>query len=68
MTNEERVEERLVHAHERGYYHKVMSRIKEMEKLNPKMNRYKLYDIVCDEVKEEWLKENKNGITEHAPN
>jgi CRISPR/Cas system Type II protein with McrA/HNH and RuvC-like nuclease domain len=60
MTNEERVEERLVHAHERGYYDKVMSRLKEIEKLNPKMDKYKLYDIVCDEVKEEWLKENKN--------
>jgi hypothetical protein len=32
------------------------------------MDKYKLYDIVCDEVKEEWLKENKNGITEHSPN
>ena len=42
MTNEERVEERLMHAHERGYYNKVMSQIKEMEILNPKMNKYKI--------------------------
>jgi hypothetical protein len=32
-----------------------------MEKLNPKMDRYKLYDIVCDEVKDEWLKETNNA-------
>jgi hypothetical protein len=32
MTNEERVEERLIHAHERGYYYKVMSQVKDMEK------------------------------------
>jgi hypothetical protein len=57
MTNEERVEERLIHAHERGYYGKVMSRLKEIEKLNPKMDKYKLYDIVCDNAKSEWLKE-----------
>jgi hypothetical protein len=67
MTNEERVEERLTHAYERGYYNKVMSRVKEMEKMNPKMNKYKLYDIICDEYKDEWLKENNNGITEHSP-
>jgi hypothetical protein len=68
MTNEERVEERLMHAYERGYHSKVMSRIKEMEKLNPKMNKYRLYDIVCDEVKEEWLKETEDGTTEYTPN
>ena len=60
MTNEERVEERLVHAHERGYYNKVITRIKEMEMKNPKLNKYDLYDIVCDEVKSEWLKEMTN--------
>jgi hypothetical protein len=57
MTNEERVEERLVHAHERGYYDKVMTRMKEMQIKYPKIDKYDLYDIVCDEVKTEWLKE-----------
>ena len=28
MTNEERIEERLIHAHERGYYHKVMEKVR----------------------------------------
>lgn len=68
MTNEQRVEERLLHAHERGYYTKVMSRIKEMEMKHPRMDKYELYDIVCDEVKSEWIKEMNNGITEHTPN
>ena len=68
MTNEERVEERLIHAYERGYYNKVMSQIKEMEMINPKMNKYKIYDIVCDKAKSEWLKETENGTTEYTPN
>ena len=68
MTNEERVEERLLHAHQRGYYDKVITRIKEMEMKHPKINKYELYDIVCDEVKSEWLKETNDGITEYTPN
>ena len=31
MTNEERIEERLIHAHERGYYEDAMKKIKSME-------------------------------------
>ena len=61
MTNEERVEERLVHAHERGYYNKVMTQMKEMQIKYPKIDKYDLYDIVCDEVKSEWLKEITNN-------
>ena len=68
MTKEERVEERLLHAHQRGYYDKVITRIKEMEMKHPKINKYELYDIVCDEVKSEWLKETNDGITEYTPN
>jgi hypothetical protein len=47
-----------------------MKKIKSMEILHPKMDRYKLYEIACDECKEEWLKHKKdiNGITEHTPN
>jgi hypothetical protein len=59
MTNEERIEERLIHAHERGYYENVMKKIKSLEMLHPKMNRYKLYEIACDECKEEWSKTQK---------
>ena len=61
MTNEERIEERLLHAHERGYYPKVLERVKEIQMINPKMDKYEMYEFVCDEVKNEWLKENNNG-------
>jgi hypothetical protein len=60
MTNEERIEERLIHAHERGYYEAAMKKFKSLEMLHPKMDRYKLYEMACDECKEEWLKENNN--------
>jgi hypothetical protein len=62
MTNEERVEERLIHAHERGYYNKVMTQFKELEIRNPNENKYRLYDIVCDTLKSDWLKENNKSI------
>ena len=68
MTNEERIEERLIHAHERGYYHKVMEKVKSSLALNPKADQYKLYESVCEEYKQEWLKETNDGLTEHTPN
>ena len=63
MTNEERVEERLIHAHQRGYYDKVMSQIEELGIRNPHENKSRLYDIVCDKLKSEWLKENNKSIS-----
>lgn len=63
MTNEQRVEERLIHAYERGYYDKVMSQIEELKMMNPNENKYRLYDIVCDKLKSEWLKENNKSIS-----
>lgn len=66
MTNEERAEERLIHAYQRGYYDKVMSEIKELEMRNPSENRYRLYDIVCDKFKSEWLKENNESSIENT--
>jgi len=66
MKNEERVEERLIHAYQRGYYDKVMSQIKDLEMRNPSENRYRLYDIVCDKLKSEWLKENNESIIENT--
>jgi hypothetical protein len=68
MTNEERIEERLIHAHERGYYHKVMERVKYIFKITPKADHYKVYEEVCEEYKQEWLKETNDGITEHTSN
>ena len=66
MTNEERIEERLIHAHQRGYYKKVMKNVKELEKLNSRVDIHKLFETVCDEYKDEWLKDNNDGTTEHT--
>ena len=60
MTNEERIEERLIHAHERGYYHRVLEIVEKIKKTNPRMDRYELYETACTESKEEWLQKNKN--------
>ena len=62
MTNEERIEERLIHAHERGYYSQVLKRVEKIKTEHPKMNRYDLYELACTESKEEWLKKTKNGL------
>ena len=68
MTNEERIEERLIHAHERGYYHKVMEKVRQIMITTPKSDQYKIYDMVCEECKQEWLKNTNYGTTEHTPN
>jgi len=54
MTNEERLEERLIDAHSRGYYSKVINRIEELKHEFPKMNIYDRYDKACNEYKKEW--------------
>jgi hypothetical protein len=59
MTNEERIEERLIHAHERGYYHLVLERVEKIKQMNPKIDRYELYETACTESKEEWLQKTK---------
>jgi hypothetical protein len=55
MTNEEHIEERLIHAYERGYYNQVLERVEKIKLSNPKINRYELYEIACTESKQEWL-------------
>ena len=62
MTNEERIEERLIHAHERGYYNKVIERVEKIKQENPKMDRYELYEMVCTESKQEWLRNKENEL------
>jgi len=61
MTNEERIEERLIHAHERGYYHQVLERVEQIKAKNPKIDRYDLYEQACSQSKEEWLQKTKYG-------
>ena len=56
MTNEERIEERLMHAYERGYYRQVMDKVNELKLYNPKMDQYELFETACTESKNEWLK------------
>ena len=34
----------------------------------PKSDQYKIYDMVCEECKQEWLKNTNYGTTEHTPN
>lgn len=55
MTNEERIEERLMHAHERGYYPKVMDKVKKIKTFNPKIDHYEAFEMACTESKQEWL-------------
>ena len=55
MTNEERIEERLIHAHERGYYHKVLDRVNKIKMYNPKIDHYEAFEMACTASKQEWL-------------
>ena len=61
MTNEERIEERLMHAHERGYYTQVMEKVKSLQFYNPKMGQYELFEMACTESKTEWLKNQEHA-------
>jgi hypothetical protein len=61
MTNEERLEERLHHAFERGYYHKVLQRVEELKTQFPKMSHHDRFDTACTESKQEWLQINKDN-------
>jgi phage antirepressor YoqD-like protein len=51
MTREERLEEMIYHAHERGYYEQLMKKTKEMEMYNPKMNFYDRWEKAYYETK-----------------
>lgn len=59
MTNEERLEERLIDAHKRGYYSKVMSKVSDIKIKKPRLNRYDLWDLALNECKNEWEQNNK---------
>lgn len=62
MTNEERIEERLIHAHQRGYYHKVLERVSQLKLYNPKIDHYEAFETACTESKQEWLQtKNQNA-------
>ncbi len=54
MTNEERLEARLIDAHSRGYYEEAVKKAGELRNLNPRLNRYDLYDLALNECKSKW--------------
>jgi hypothetical protein len=64
MTTEERIEEMLHHAHERGYYNEVMSKSHEFTQIHPKMDFYKRWELAYQTAKQEFY-ENKH--TEQLP-
>jgi len=60
MTREERLEEMLHHAYERGYYEQVIQKSKEMEIQNPKMDFYERWEKAYHVTKSEFY-ENTPG-------
>ena len=60
MTREERIEEMLHHAHERGYYEQVIQKAKELETYNPQMNFYDRWEQAYHVTKSEFY-ENTPG-------
>ena len=53
MTREERVEEMLYHARERGYYDQVLQKYKEIKILEPRIDLYECWDKAYYEAKSE---------------
>ena len=54
MTREQRLEEMLHHAHERGYYHELMSKSRELDQLYPKMEFYERWEKAYHITKSEF--------------
>ena len=59
MSNEQRIEEMLHHAYERGYYKEVLLKVSELEKLPKKMDYYDMWEFAYSETKKEWIKKIK---------
>lgn len=57
MTREERLEEMLHHAHERGYYPQVIKKVKELEINHPQMDFYERWDKAYHITKSEFYEE-----------
>jgi hypothetical protein len=54
MTREQRLEEMLHHAHERGYYERVLQKAKELEIYNPRMEFYERWEKAYHQSKLEF--------------
>lgn len=57
MTTEERIEEMLHHAHERGYYPQVMEKATQLGILYPNMNLYQRYETAYSQSKKEFYED-----------
>ena len=55
MSNEQRIEEMLHHAYERGYYKEVLLKVSELEKLPKKMDYYDMWEFAYIATKKEWI-------------
>jgi len=64
MTREQRLEEMLHHAHERGYYTQVLQKAKELEMYNPRMEFYERWEKAYHISKSEFY---ENRPTEQLP-
>jgi ribosomal protein S18 acetylase RimI-like enzyme len=54
MTREQRLEEMLHHAHERGYYTEVMNEVRKLNQTHPKMNFYERWELAYQIAKQEF--------------
>ena len=61
MSNEQRIEEMLHHAYERGYYKEVLLKVSELEKLPKKMDYYDMWEFAYSETKKEWIEKKMIG-------
>ena len=61
MTREQRLEEMLHHAHERGYHDKVLQKVKELEMYNPNMEFYTRWETAYHTTKSEFYENQSPG-------
>lgn len=61
MTTEERIEEMLHHAHERGYYNQVIEKATQLGQLYPNMNLYERYETAYSASKKEFYESRNTG-------
>ena len=61
MTREERIEEMLHHAHERGYYNQVFEKAQEIGKSKPNLNYYERWELAYNITKSEFYETRNTG-------
>ena len=61
MTTEERIEEMLHHAHERGYYNEVMNTVRKLNQTHPRMNFYERWELAYHIAKQEFYENQSPG-------